>query len=167
MMSTTLREQHTTVSVIEDLVQGRRPRSLCHCRSYLLDISERSFKVTLLHILIQLSFICFSSFGSLDHVLAKYNSGSVQTISSLINPIFTAYVDSNLVGTGKIAKAAIIGQQGGVWAATAGYTVRTKSCHLARLEVNIVVSSSSYLLLNKQQSTKPLVRNRTRSRVVV
>ncbi|GAA6021231.1 hypothetical protein JCM10207_002583 [Rhodosporidiobolus poonsookiae] len=32
-----------------------------------------------------------------------------------------AYVDSNLVGTGKIAKAAILGQQGGVWAQSAGY----------------------------------------------
>ncbi|GAA5866267.1 hypothetical protein JCM8547_007222 [Rhodosporidiobolus lusitaniae] len=31
------------------------------------------------------------------------------------------YVDSNLVGTGKISKAAIIGQQGGVWAQSAGY----------------------------------------------
>ncbi|KAK4047192.1 profilin, required for normal timing of actin polymerization in response to thermal stress [Microbotryomycetes sp. JL221] len=30
-------------------------------------------------------------------------------------------VDSNLVGTGKITKAAILGQQGGVWAASAGY----------------------------------------------
>ncbi|ORY45840.1 profilin [Leucosporidium creatinivorum] len=31
------------------------------------------------------------------------------------------YVDSNLLGTGKIAKAAILGQQGGVWAQSAGY----------------------------------------------
>lgn len=35
-----------------------------------------------------------------------------------------AYVDTNLVGTGKIAKAAILGQQGGVWATSAGFNVR-------------------------------------------
>ncbi|ETW75283.1 hypothetical protein HETIRDRAFT_412476 [Heterobasidion irregulare TC 32-1] len=34
-----------------------------------------------------------------------------------------AYVDSNLVGSGKIAKAAILGLQGGVWATSAGYTL--------------------------------------------
>ncbi|GAA5843324.1 hypothetical protein JCM3766R1_003665 [Sporobolomyces carnicolor] len=34
-----------------------------------------------------------------------------------------AYVDSNLVGTGKIAKAAILGQQGGVWASSPGYSL--------------------------------------------
>jgi hypothetical protein len=35
-----------------------------------------------------------------------------------------AYVDTNLVGSGKIAKAAILGLAGGVWASSAGYTVR-------------------------------------------
>ncbi|KAK0489312.1 profilin [Armillaria novae-zelandiae] len=34
-----------------------------------------------------------------------------------------AYVDDNLVGSGRISKAAIIGQQGGVWATTAGYSL--------------------------------------------
>jgi hypothetical protein len=34
-----------------------------------------------------------------------------------------AYVDVNLVGTGKIAKAAILGQSGGIWANTDGYNV--------------------------------------------
>ncbi|KIM69704.1 hypothetical protein SCLCIDRAFT_720974 [Scleroderma citrinum Foug A] len=33
------------------------------------------------------------------------------------------YVDSNLVGTGKVARAAILGQKGGVWAASAGFTL--------------------------------------------
>ncbi|EIW75545.1 profilin [Coniophora puteana RWD-64-598 SS2] len=33
------------------------------------------------------------------------------------------YVDSNLVGTGKVARAAILGQQGGVWAVSAGYNI--------------------------------------------
>jgi len=35
----------------------------------------------------------------------------------------TAYVDDHLVGTGKVSKAAIIGKQGGVWAASNGYNV--------------------------------------------
>ncbi|KAK4684771.1 profilin, partial [Tremellales sp. Uapishka_1] len=35
----------------------------------------------------------------------------------------TAYVDDHLVGTGKITKAAILGKQGGVWAASAGYDI--------------------------------------------
>ncbi|KAI6121779.1 profilin, partial [Pisolithus croceorrhizus] len=34
-----------------------------------------------------------------------------------------AYVDNNLVGTGKVSKAAIIGQAGGVWAASPGYNL--------------------------------------------
>ncbi|GAA5958405.1 hypothetical protein JCM21900_002184 [Sporobolomyces salmonicolor] len=33
------------------------------------------------------------------------------------------YVDSNLLGTGKISRAAILGQQGGVWATSAGYNL--------------------------------------------
>ncbi|GAA5944851.1 profilin [Sporobolomyces koalae] len=37
-----------------------------------------------------------------------------------------AYVDSNLLGTGKITKAAILGQQGGVWAASSGYNLSTE-----------------------------------------
>ncbi|SCV66884.1 BQ2448_5530 [Microbotryum intermedium] len=31
------------------------------------------------------------------------------------------YCDSNLIGTGKITRCAILGQQGGVWASSAGY----------------------------------------------
>ncbi|KAI6040245.1 profilin [Pisolithus marmoratus] len=33
------------------------------------------------------------------------------------------YVDSNLLGSGKVSKAAIIGQAGGVWAASSGYNL--------------------------------------------
>ncbi|KAH9067882.1 profilin [Lactarius vividus] len=33
------------------------------------------------------------------------------------------YVDTNLVGSGKVSRAAILGQQGGVWATSAGYTL--------------------------------------------
>ncbi|KAH9919491.1 profilin [Epithele typhae] len=34
-----------------------------------------------------------------------------------------AYVDSNLIGSGKVSKAAIIGLAGGVWASSAGFTL--------------------------------------------
>ncbi|KAK3843891.1 MAG: profilin [Linnemannia gamsii] len=34
-----------------------------------------------------------------------------------------AYVDDNLVGTGKVAKAAIFGTDGSLWASSAGYNV--------------------------------------------
>eukprot|EP01120_Amphizonella_sp_Union-15-10_P013149 TRINITY_DN607_c0_g1_i15.p1 TRINITY_DN607_c0_g1~~TRINITY_DN607_c0_g1_i15.p1 ORF type:complete len:127 (+),score=30.15 TRINITY_DN607_c0_g1_i15:114-494(+) len=34
-----------------------------------------------------------------------------------------AYVDSNLVGTGKVSKAAIIGHNGGTWATSSGFVV--------------------------------------------
>ncbi|ORX99006.1 Profilin/allergen [Basidiobolus meristosporus CBS 931.73] len=34
------------------------------------------------------------------------------------------YVDSNLVGTGSIAQAAIYGVQGGVWAASSGFALQ-------------------------------------------
>jgi len=37
-----------------------------------------------------------------------------------------AYVDANLVGTGKVAKAAILGLKGGVWASTPGYALSTE-----------------------------------------
>ncbi|EJD38331.1 profilin [Auricularia subglabra TFB-10046 SS5] len=34
-----------------------------------------------------------------------------------------AYVDTNLVGSGKVTRAAIVGQQGGVWASSGGFTL--------------------------------------------
>ncbi|KAI0746700.1 profilin [Daedaleopsis nitida] len=37
-----------------------------------------------------------------------------------------AYVDTNLVGSGKISKAAIVGLGGGVWASSAGFTLSTE-----------------------------------------
>lgn len=36
---------------------------------------------------------------------------------------FAAYVDDQLIATGKVTKGAILGKQGGVWAASAGYEV--------------------------------------------
>ena len=35
------------------------------------------------------------------------------------------YVDTNLVGTGKVQKAAIFGLDGSQWATSAGFTVST------------------------------------------
>jgi profilin len=34
------------------------------------------------------------------------------------------YVDNNLVGTGHVSQGAIVGQEGGVWAASAGFQVK-------------------------------------------
>jgi len=34
-----------------------------------------------------------------------------------------AYVDTNLIGTGKVTQAAILGLKGGVWAQSAGFAV--------------------------------------------
>jgi len=36
------------------------------------------------------------------------------------------YVDNNLVGTGKISKAAILGLKGGVWATSPGFSLSTE-----------------------------------------
>ncbi|KAG8994491.1 profilin, required for normal timing of actin polymerization in response to thermal stress [Tulasnella sp. JGI-2019a] len=33
------------------------------------------------------------------------------------------YVDTNLVGSGKVTRAAILGQQGGVWATSSGFSI--------------------------------------------
>lgn len=35
-----------------------------------------------------------------------------------------AYVDTNLVGSNKVTRALILGQQGGVWASSPGFEVR-------------------------------------------
>lgn len=35
-----------------------------------------------------------------------------------------AYVDTNLVGTGNVAQAAICGLEGGIWAISPGFQVR-------------------------------------------
>ena len=35
-----------------------------------------------------------------------------------------SYVDTNLVGTGKVSRAAILGLKGGVWAASPGFTLK-------------------------------------------
>ncbi|KLO15224.1 profilin [Schizopora paradoxa] len=42
-----------------------------------------------------------------------------------------AYVDNNLLGTGKVSQAAILGQQGGVWAASEGFSLSTEEQNAA------------------------------------
>lgn len=56
------------------------------------------------------------------NVLARWVDFKWQRIQSM-NLSLAAYVDTNLVGSGKISRAAILGQQGGVWAASPGYNV--------------------------------------------
>ncbi|KAG1715612.1 hypothetical protein ID866_1536 [Astraeus odoratus] len=58
------------------------------------------------------------------------------------------YVDKNLVGTGKVSRAAILGQKGGVWAATPGYTlspVEQKAILSAHSELDKVRGSGIHL----------------------
>ncbi|KAB8209763.1 profilin [Aspergillus parasiticus] len=40
-----------------------------------------------------------------------------------------SYVDNNLLGSGKISRAAILGQRGGVWASSPGYQLSTEEQH--------------------------------------
>jgi hypothetical protein len=44
-------------------------------------------------------------------------------------PVSTAYVDDSMLKSGKIAKGAILGVQGGIWAISSGYNVsQISSC---------------------------------------
>lgn len=54
-----------------------------------------------------------------------------------------AYVDTNLVGTGKIAMACIIGHDGNTWATSKGFTVRLSAArrfHVSHLRAWLQVS---------------------------
>lgn len=64
------------------------------------------------------------SLGSARHRFSLGTSAALCTRTDAVNR--PAYVDTNLVGTGKISRAAILGQQGGVWASSAGYTLSTE-----------------------------------------
>lgn len=46
-----------------------------------------------------------------------------------------SYVDTNLVGTGNVTQAAIIGLKGGVWASSSGFTV-SNFPHSSQLELS-------------------------------
>lgn len=58
----------------------------------------------------------------------------------------TAYVDTNLVGTGKVSQAAILGQQGGVWAISSGLQVIQPLRHL-------LVTHSQRAILDQPRGT--------------
>ena len=66
----------------------------------------------------------FHTLRQTNDVLARYVDPKSPTCILILIISPPAYVDTNLVGSGKIHKAAIIGLQGGVWASSAGYTVR-------------------------------------------
>lgn len=51
-----------------------------------------------------------------------------------------SYVDTNLVGTGNVSSAAIVGHKGGVWASSPGFTV---SGHAGRVKVHHTHSERS------------------------
>jgi hypothetical protein len=64
----------------------------------------------------------------LTHTLLKTTpSNHTTTTNNNNNNFYTmswqAYVDDNLIGTGKVAKAAIFGTDGSLWASSAGYNV--------------------------------------------
>lgn len=48
-----------------------------------------------------------------------------RTGSPVISRFTAAYVDDQLLKSGKVARGAILGQQGGVWATSAGFAVST------------------------------------------
>lgn len=77
----------------------------------------------------------------LNDVLARY----VRPVFSWIpSPDMSraAYVDTNLLGSGKVSKAAILGQQGGVWASSTGYNVRRVQLIFPVLESDFSTRSS-------------------------
>jgi profilin len=55
-----------------------------------------------------------------------------------------AYVDQNLVGTGSIAKGAIFGAQGGLWAKSAGFNIT--DAEVATIIKGFTGGQSSYLI---------------------
>lgn len=69
-----------------------------------------------------------STLGSSDRLAGR----RLTRLLSLLRPLSgsAAYVDNNLIGTGSIAQAAILGQAGGVWATSSGFTVSRFSFRL-------------------------------------
>ncbi len=63
-----------------------------------------------------------------------------------------AYVDNNLVGTKTVTQGAILGQEGGVWAATPGLTVSLNT-HLraTNLFISIIASAVNSAFLNSRR----------------
>ncbi|KAH7102447.1 profilin [Auriculariales sp. MPI-PUGE-AT-0066] len=64
----------------------------------------------------------------------------------------TAYVDANLVGSGKVSRAAIVGQQGGIWASSPGYTLSPEEQqHITKLFTNLDATRASGVKLAGQK----------------
>jgi len=63
-----------------------------------------------------------------------------------------AYVETNLVGTGKVSRAAILGQKGGVWAASAGYNLSaTEQSEILKAHGNLDTTQSNGIRLGGQK----------------
>lgn len=101
----------------------------------------------------ELSSLFLTTFIS-NHVLARWVGWS-QLYQIWFE--FPAYVDTNLVGTGKISKAAILGLEGGVWAHSADFTVH---CNLCIAAIPLTLLKSHQLSTDEQKAivkgfTKP------------
>ncbi|CAK5276704.1 unnamed protein product [Mycena citricolor] len=72
------------------------------------------------------------------------------------------YVDTNLVGSGKISKAAIVGQQGGVWATSPGFELSAeeqKAITAAHNNTDSVLASGVRLAGTKYFATQADARS--------
>jgi profilin len=56
------------------------------------------------------------------------------------------YVDTNLVGTGSVTKAAIVGHDGGSWAASAGFAVGADEAKSLVAAFSVRIPRSSLLV---------------------
>ncbi|KAG6827225.1 hypothetical protein H0H92_012724 [Tricholoma furcatifolium] len=84
------------------------------------------------------------------------------------------YVDTNLIGSGKVSRAAIVGLQGGVWAASAGYELVQKDWDALIKAVNdptnalsngVVLRGNKYLIV--RNTDRSLYGKKVRSRSIV
>ena len=61
-----------------------------------------------------------------------------------------AYVDNNLVGTGRVQRAAIFGHDGSCWATSPGFTVSENVCENFAISYNY---SRIFISINKTTMT--------------
>lgn len=71
------------------------------------------------------------------NVLGKYFQ-SFAIVNHRILIIQQAYVDTNLVGTGKLTKAALFGHDGSLWATSAGFNVHFHMIQVSATEAQIL-----------------------------
>lgn len=77
-----------------------------------------------LHIII----IIRSQVCTVNHVLARYVKLLKSMCKSDFKPRLTAYVDNQLLGTGKVSEAAILALDNtGVWAISKGYSAKVRA----------------------------------------